>query len=36
MSSTGQNENDFLSKYYATESDISERVGIQKPELQKT
>lgn len=31
MSSTDQSENDFLSKYCATESDICESVGIQKP-----
>ena len=31
MSSTDQSENDFLSKYCATESDICESIGIQKP-----
>ena len=30
MSSTDQSENDFLSKYCATESDICESVGMQK------
>ena len=32
MSSTDQSENDFLSKYCATESDICESVGIQRPQ----